>query len=137
MAGHLPGCKFPESSLVWPDPTQKEVPGWVWPRETTLSHCNFSPSFFHIFISFPMTLTRLRSEEVGHTYGPARNSVSRMVSKHCKINVMTVLKVHFCTCPVAETRTCRSTILGSQIVEVRPYCSRISVVLVVMTSQQE
>ena len=67
--------------------------------------------------------------EVGHAYGPARNSVSRMVSKHCKINVETALEVRFCTCPVARTRSCRSTILGSQIVEMGPYCSYVSVAL--------
>ena len=37
--------------------------------------------------------------------------------------------VRFCTCPVAGTRTCRSIILGSQIVEMGPYCSCVSVVL--------
>ena len=59
-------------------------------------------------------------EEVGHAYGPARNSVSHMVSEHCKINVETALEVRFCTCPVVRTRSCRSTILGSRIVEMRP-----------------
>ena len=63
---------------------------------------------------------------VGHAYGPARNSVSRMVSK---INVETALEVRFCTCPVARTRSCRSTILGSRIVEMEPYCSYLSVAL--------
>ena len=63
----------------------------------------------------------------GHAYGPARNSVSRMVSKHCKINVETALEVRFCTCPVAHTRSCRSTILGSRIVEMGPYGSYVSV----------
>ena len=65
-------------------------------------------------------------EEVGHAYGPARNSVSRMVSM---INVETALEVRFCTCPVARTRSCRSTILGSRIVEMEPYCSYVSVAL--------
>ena len=69
------------------------------------------------------------SEEVGHAYGPERNSVSRMVSKHCKINVETALEVRFCTCPVARTRSCRSTILGSRIVEMEPYFSYVSVAL--------
>ena len=69
------------------------------------------------------------AEEVGHAYGPARNSVSRMVSKHCKINVETALEVCFCTCPVARTRSCRSTILGSRIVEMGLYCSYVSVAL--------
>ena len=68
-------------------------------------------------------------EEVGHAYGPARNSVSRMVSKHYKINVETALEVRFCTCPVARTRSCRSTILGSRIVEMGLYCSCVSVAL--------
>ena len=56
-------------------------------------------------------------EEVGHAYGCARNAVSRVVSKHCKISVATALEVCFCTCPVAGTRSCRSIILGSRIVE--------------------
>ena len=34
-------------------------------------------------------------EEVGHAYRPTWNSVSRMVSKHCKINMETALKVRF------------------------------------------
>ena len=57
----------------------------------------------------PLRLRRLSAlldpgpEEVGHAYGPARNSVSRMVSKHCKINVETALEVRFCTCPVARS----------------------------------
>ena len=45
----------------------------------------------------------VKAEEVGHAYGPARNSVSRMVSKHYKINVETALEVRFCTCLVATT----------------------------------
>ena len=57
------------------------------------------------------------TEEVRHAYGRARNSVSRMVSEHCKINVATALEVGFCTCPVELTRACRSTILGLRIVE--------------------
>ena len=69
------------------------------------------------------------AEEVGHAYGPARNSVSRMVSEHCKINVETALEVRFCTCPVARTRSCRSTILGLRIVEMGLYCSYVSVAL--------
>ena len=69
------------------------------------------------------------AEEVGHAYGSARNSVSRMLSKHCKINVEMALEVRFCTCPVACTRSCRSTILGSWIVEMGPYCSYVSVAL--------
>ena len=69
------------------------------------------------------------AEEVGHAYGRARNSVSRMVSKHCEISVATALEVRFWTCPVARTRTCRSIILGSRIVEMGPYCSCVSVVL--------
>ena len=73
--------------------------------------------------------TQLHAEEVGHAYGPARNSVSRMVSKHYKINVETALEVRFCTCPVARTRSCRSTILGSRVVEMGPYCSCVSVAL--------
>ena len=32
-------------------------------------------------------------EEVGHAYGPAWNYVSRMVSKHWKINVEMALKM--------------------------------------------
>ena len=68
-------------------------------------------------------------EEVRHAYGAARNSVSRMVSEHCKINVATALEVRFCTCPIAGTRTCRSAILGLLIVEVEPYCSCVSVEL--------
>ena len=36
----------------------------------------------------------LYSEEVGHAYGCARNSVSRMVSKHCEISVATALEAH-------------------------------------------
>ena len=68
-------------------------------------------------------------EEVGHAYGRARNAVSRMVSKHCKISVATALEVRFCTCPVAGTRSCRSIILGSRIVEMEPYCSFVSVAL--------
>ena len=71
----------------------------------------------------------VESEEVGHAYGPARKSVSRMVSKHYKINVETALEVRFCTCPVARTRSCRSTILGSRIVEMGLYCSCVSVAL--------
>ena len=70
-----------------------------------------------------------QSEEVGHAYGRARNAVSRMVSKHCKISVATALEVRFCTCPVAGTRNCRSIILGSQIVEIGSYCSCVSVAL--------
>ena len=69
------------------------------------------------------------SEEVGHAYGRARNAVSRMVSKHCKISVATALEVRFCTCPVAGTRSCRSIILGSRIVEMGYYCSCVSVAL--------
>ena len=68
-------------------------------------------------------------EEVGHAYGRARNAVSRMVSKHCKISVVTALEVRLCTCPVAGTRSCRSIILGSRIVEMGPYCSCVSVAL--------
>ena len=68
-------------------------------------------------------------EEVGHAYGRARNAVSRMVSKHCKISVATVLEVRFCTCPVAGTTSCRSIILGSRIVEMGPYCSCVSMAL--------
>ena len=68
-------------------------------------------------------------EEVGHTYGPARNSVSRMVSEHCAINVETAVEMRFCTCPAAGTKTCRSTILGSQIVEMELYFSCVSVAL--------
>ena len=61
---------------------------------------------------------------------PAWNCVSRMVSEHCKINVVTALEVHSCTCPVTRTRNCRSTILISWIVEMEPtYCSHVSVVL--------
>ena len=58
-----------------------------------------------------------------HAYGRARNSVSRIVSEHGKINVATALKVHFCTCPVERTRACGITILGVRIVEKRLYCS--------------
>ena len=50
----------------------------------------------------------------------ARNSVSHMVSKHCKINVEMALEVCFCTHPVTRTRTCRSTILSLRIVEMEP-----------------
>ena len=71
----------------------------------------------------------LTPEEVGHAYGRARNAVSRMVSKHCKISVAMALEVRFCTCPVAGTRSCRSIILGSRIVEMGPYCSCVSVAL--------
>lgn len=46
-----------------------------------------------------------------------------------KINVATAFEVCFCTCSVVQTRTCRSTILGSQIVEMGTYCSCVSVVL--------
>ena len=71
----------------------------------------------------------VNSEEVGHAYGRARNAVSRMVSKHCKISVATTLEVRFFTCPVAGTRSCRSIILGSRIVEMGHYCSCVSVAL--------
>ena len=71
----------------------------------------------------------LANPEVGHAYGRARNAVSRTVSKHCKISVATALEVRFCTCPVAGTRSCRSIILGSRIVEMGPYCSCVSVAL--------
>ena len=76
-----------------------------------------------------MSRCSLIPEEVGHAYGRARNAVSRMVSKHCKISVATALEVRFCTCPVAGTRSCRSIILGSRIVEMGPYCSFVSVAL--------
>ena len=66
---------------------------------------------------------RLSSEEVGHAYGCARNSMSRMVSKHCKISVATALEVRFCTCLDTGTRSCRSIILGSRIIEMGSYCS--------------
>ena len=86
------------------------------------------PDVIHV-IGFPRDCPRPSPEEVGHAYGPARNSVSRMVSKHCEINVETALEVRFCTCPVARTRSCRSTILGAWIVEMEPYCSYVSVAL--------
>ena len=57
---------------------------------------------------------KVSTQEVWHAYGPARNSVSSMV---------TVVNIAFCTCPVPRTRSCRSTILGSQIVEMGPYTS--------------
>ena len=41
------------------------------------------------------------------------NSVSRMVSKHHKINLVMALEECFCTCPVVGTRTCRSAILSA------------------------
>ena len=85
----------------------------------------YSQSTAHTLHSFCVQ-DRSCSEKVGHTYGHARNSVSCMVSKHCKINVETVC---FCTCPVVRTRSCRNTILGSRIVEMGPYCSYVSVVL--------
>ena len=65
------------------------------------------------------------AEEVRHAYGRVRNSVSRMV----QINVATALEVRFCTCPVEQTRACRSTILGLRIVEKVLYCSCVSVEL--------
>ena len=68
-------------------------------------------------------------EEVRHAYGRARNSVSRMVSEHYKINVATALEVRFCTCPVERTRACRSTTLGLRIVEKGLYLSCVSVEL--------
>ena len=80
-------------------------------------------------VRFMKVPVRYRPEEVGHAYGRARNSVSRMVSKHCKIRVATALEVRFWTCPVAGTKTCRSIILGSRIVEMGPYCSCVSVAL--------
>ena len=40
-----------------------------------------------------------------HDYGPARNSVSRTLSK---INVATAFEVRFCTCLLALTRACRA-----------------------------
>ena len=90
-----------------------------------------------------MRLSRT-AEEVRHAYGRARNSVSRMVSEHCKINVATALEVRFCPCPVEQTRACRSTILGMRIVERGLYCSCVSMELRsdnfaarVITSQQE
>ena len=55
-----------------------------------------------------------------------------------KINVATAFEVCFCTCSVVQTRTCRSTILGSQIVEMGTYCSYVSVALgIVVTLQQK
>ena len=42
-----------------------------------------------------------------------------LLVKHCKINVETTA---FCTYPVMRTRSCRSAILGSWIVEMGPYC---------------
>ena len=81
---------------------------------------------FHLHIHHLHNHGWLASEEVGHAYGCARNVVSRMVSKH---SVATALEVRFCTCPVAETRSCRSIILGLRIVEMGPYCSCVSVAL--------
>ena len=69
------------------------------------------------------------SDQLGHAYGHARNAMSHMVSKHCKISVATALELRFCTCPFAGTRSCRSIILGLQIVEMGPYYSCVSVVL--------
>ena len=69
------------------------------------------------------------TEEVRHAYGRARNSVSRIVSEHGKINVATALEVRFCTSRVELTRACRSTILGLRIVEKGLYCSCVSVEL--------
>ena len=48
---------------------------------------------------------------------------------HRKISVVTVLEVRFCTCPVWQTRNCRSIILGSRIVEMEPYYFCVSVAL--------
>ena len=70
-----------------------------------------------------------RPEEVRHAYGRARNSVSRIVSEHSKINVATALEVCFCTCPVELTGDCRNTILGLRIVEKGLYFSCVSVEL--------
>jgi len=66
------------------------------------------------------------AEEIGHAYGPARNSVSRMVSQDQRGDGS---RSAFCTCPVARTRSCRSTILGSRIVEMGLYCFYVSVAL--------
>ena len=41
----------------------------------------------------------------------------------------TTSKVRFCTCPVAQARTFRNTIIGSGIVEMGPYHSCVSVAL--------
>ena len=70
-----------------------------------------------------------QSEEVRHAYGRSRNSVSRMVSERCKINVATALEIRFCTCPVERTGACRSTILGLRIVEKGLYCCCVSMEL--------
>ena len=76
-----------------------------------------------------MVRCRVRSEEVRHAYGRARNSVSRIVSEYYKIDVATALEVRFCTSRVELTRACRSTILGLRIVEKGLYCSCVSVEL--------
>ena len=47
--------------------------------------------------------------------------MSRMVSKLCKINMATALKVHFGTCPFVQTRPFRNIILSWQIVEMGLY----------------
>ena len=60
---------------------------------------------------------------------PAWNSISCMVSKLCKINMATALKVHFGTCPFVQTRPFRNIILSWQIVEMGPYYSCVSVML--------
>ena len=46
-------------------------------------------------MSIPEINSGYGPEEVGHAYGPARNSVSRMVSEHCAINVDTAVEMRF------------------------------------------
>ena len=60
------------------------------------THCanNLAPRTSAFALVFP-SLAYCTAEEVGHAYGRARNAVSRMVSKHCKISVATALEVHF------------------------------------------
>ena len=70
------------------------------------------------------TRTHLRTcTELRVTYGIDNRA------GHCAINVETALEVRFCTCPAAGTKTFRSTILGSQIVEMELYSSCVSVAL--------
>ena len=63
---------------------------------------------------------------VGHAYGTPCHV---WLVKFARSTWRQLSKCVFVLCPVARTRSCRSTILGSRIVEMGPYCSYVSVAL--------
>ena len=67
----------------------------------TLGFLSTTLTSFYEFLGPAVTLLL---GKVLHAFRRARNSVSCMVSEHCKINVVMALKVRSCTCPVERTR---------------------------------